>query len=131
MPAASLRVRAGAGAADAVHRFLGFEHLAGSATSASVMQELRSPATPVKIQPKATNPTAKNMASRANLKSSGREAALARRHAMSNIGKRGVGSSSTERIRDGGVSRPAAAPASERATAAPERAPVPTRAELS
>ncbi|MGB5734420.1 MAG: hypothetical protein WBM40_08255, partial [Thiohalocapsa sp.] len=70
--------------------FSGFEHLAGSALRAAAMQELHYPAMPIETQPTDTNPTAIQMASKANLKSSGREAALARRQAMSNQGKQGV-----------------------------------------
>jgi hypothetical protein len=101
--------------------FSGFEHLAGRAKSASATWELHYPVEPTETQPKDTNPTAINMASKANLKSSGREAALARRRAMSNKGKQGVGSSSTERTRSAPVNQPASAPAPTAAAAAEPR----------
>jgi hypothetical protein len=63
------------------------------------------------------------MASKANLKSSGREAALARRKAMSTRGKQGVRSSTPERTR---YNARAAAPATAAApTVAPAAAPAP------
>jgi hypothetical protein len=49
------------------------------------------------------------MASKANLKSSGREAALARRQAMSNKGKQGVGGTAVERTRAAPPRKPTAA----------------------
>ena len=62
------------------------------------------------------------MASKANLKSSGREAALARRKAMSSKGKQGMRTSAPERTREAPRTAPAAiAPA----PAAPTRAPAP------
>jgi hypothetical protein len=70
------------------------------------------------------------MASKANLKSSGREAALARRRAMSDKGKQGVRSSSVERTR-AAPSKPAVAEpqvrpsATQRAAPAPGLAPAP------
>lgn len=60
------------------------------------------------------------MASTANLKSSGREAALARRKAMSSQGKQGVRSSSPERTRGAAASQMAPQPTSHPAAQTPE-----------
>ncbi len=89
--------------------FSGFEHLAGSALRAAAMRELHYPAMPIETQPTDTNPTAIQMASKANLKSSGREAALARRQAMSNQGKQGVRGTAAERTRSAPARKAAAA----------------------
>jgi hypothetical protein len=103
--------------------FSGFEHLAGSAVNASALQGLHYPAVPSTTQPMDPNPTARQMVSKANLKSSGREAALARRQAMSTKGKQGVSSTTTERTRSAPASKPAAT-ASAPAVAAPARSDV-------
>lgn len=71
--------------------------------------------------PTATGTGTSYMASKANLKSSGREAALARRKAMSTQGKQGVRNSTAERTR--GAARGASAPAKQAPAAAP-KAPV-------
>jgi|AVFP01.1.fsa_nt_gi hypothetical protein len=96
-----------------------FEHLAGSALNSLTTWELQYPAAPITNRSTDTNPTAKNMASKANLKSSGREAALARRRAMSTKGKQGVGTSSPERSSPGRTGRVRRA-----AAVAPESAPI-------
>ncbi len=70
--------------------------------------------------PPATGTGNSYMASKANLKSSGREAALARRKAMSTQGKQGLRTSAPERTRTG--------PQQARAAAAPVAAPTPTAA---
>ena len=65
--------------------FTSFVHLAGSAAVASAVPDLRYP-----ILLSDTQSTDKHMATKANLKSSGREAALARRRSLSNKGKQGL-----------------------------------------
>lgn len=70
-----------------------FEHLAGAALSAADT-ELAHPELPTQTQPTDTN-----MTSKANLKSSGREAALARRRSLSSRGKQGLRKSAAERTR--------------------------------
>jgi len=106
--------------------FSGFEHLAGSSLCATAVQELHYPAVPIETQPTDTNPTAIHMASKANLKSSGREAALARRQAMSKKGKQGVGGTAAERTRSASAREPAAASAP---ISAPSVASTPTRTD--
>ena len=106
--------------------FSGFEHLAGSALCATAMQEFHYPAMSIETQPTDTNPTAIHMASKANLKSSGREAALARRQAMSNKGKQGVGGTAAERTRSAPARKPAAA---STPISAPSLTSTPTRAD--
>ncbi|MCF7992883.1 MAG: hypothetical protein K9M02_20780, partial [Thiohalocapsa sp.] len=74
-----------------------FEHLAGSARDATPDDALHYPimaAAPAKNQPTDTS-----MASKANLKSSGREAALARRRALSGQGNQGLRTNTAERTR--------------------------------
>ena len=74
--------------------------------------------------PPATGTGTSYMASKANLKSSGREAALARRKAMSTQGKQGVRTSAPERTRSASLTASAAATAAApRAAAAPVLAP--------
>ncbi|WP_242475536.1 CsoS2 family carboxysome shell protein [Thiohalocapsa halophila] len=78
--------------------------------------------------PTATGTGTSYMASKANLKSSGREAALARRKAMSTQGKQGVRNSAPERTR--GAARRASAPGEPAPAAAPKvpaKAPQPSR----
>jgi hypothetical protein len=104
--------------------FSGFGHLAGSATGASAELTLLYPAIPSTGQPKDTNQPARTMASKANLKTSGREAALARRRAMSNKGKQGVSTTAPERTR-AGDRRPAPVAAAPRQTQLPVSAPAP------
>jgi hypothetical protein len=75
--------------------------------------------------PPATGTGTSYMASKANLKSSGREAALARRKAMSTQGKQGVRTSAPERTRGAARTAPASAtPAPAPAPYAPAAAPV-------
>jgi hypothetical protein len=71
--------------------------------------------------PTATGTGTSYMASKANLKSSGREAALARRKAMSTQGKQGVRTSAPERTR--GAPHQASAPAAPQPPAAAPKAP--------
>jgi hypothetical protein len=94
-----------------------FEHLAGGNTGAADSQ-LAHPKLPTQTQPTDTN-----MASKANLKSSGREAALARRRALSNRGKQGQRKTAPERTRGVPAKAAASAPAPQPAAAAPQPAP--------
>jgi len=112
-----------------------FVHLAGAAGGpaqprhdpllpAAARRERSSPLARISTEqttsPKATGTGTSYMASKANLKSSGREAALARRKAMSTQGKQGVRTSAPERTRGG--SRQPSAPAT---TTAPPPASTP------
>jgi len=98
-----------------------FEHLAGGRTGATD-SELAHPELPTQTQPTDTT-----MASKANLKSSGREAALARRRALSTQGKQGQRKTAPERTRNA-PAKPAAAPAPARTSQPEPAAPVLPRA---
>jgi hypothetical protein len=88
-----------------------FVQLTGSAAVASRAPDLRYP-----ILLSKTQSTDMSMATKANLKSSGREAALARRRALSNKGKQGL--STSGRARGGRPAEPSSA--AQTATAEPE-----------
>lgn len=87
-----------------------FQHLAGAAVR-QAMHYPELPARPATTDSQPDSPTELPMASKANLRSSGREAALARRRALSSKGKQGLVQTTPERKR---------APRTERA---PERPP--------
>lgn len=75
-----------------------FQHLAG-AGDRQAMHYPELPARPAMTDSQPDSPTELPMASKANLRSSGREAALARRRALSNQGKQGLVQTTPERNR--------------------------------
>jgi hypothetical protein len=75
-----------------------FQHLAG-AGDRQTMHYPELPARPVTTDSQPDSPTELPMASKANLRSSGREAALARRRALSTQGKQGLVQNTPERNR--------------------------------
>jgi hypothetical protein len=101
--------------------------LPGAARREGAPERATSHAQPSSEQPKpppATGTGTSYMASKANLKSSGREAALARRKAMSTQGKQGLRTSAPERTR----TVPQQAPAARVSAPASAQTPTPTPA---
>ena len=86
------------------------------------------PARPAMTDSQPDSPTELPMASKANLRSSGREAALARRRALSSQGKQGLVQTTPERSRDPRPTR--ARPQQAPASSTPAPAPAPTQAPL-
>ncbi len=102
-----------------------FQHLAGAGDRQALQYpELPAPSATPDSQP--DSPTELTMASKANLRSSGREAALARRRALSTQGKQGLAKTTQERTR---APRPVRArPEHDVAPSAPAQASTPVRA---
>lgn len=104
-----------------------FQHLAG-AGDRQAMHYPELPARPATTDSQPDSPTEFTMASKANLRSSGREAALARRRALSTQGKQGLVQTTPERSRN---PRPVRAkPQQAAASSAPAQAPAPARTPL-
>ncbi|MEA3640891.1 MAG: CsoS2 family carboxysome shell protein [Lamprobacter sp.] len=104
-----------------------FQHLAG-AGDRQAMHYPELPARPATTDSQPDSPTESPMASKANLRSSGREAALARRRALSNQGKQGLAQTTQERK---AAPRPVRArPERAAAPSAPVQASAPAQASV-
>lgn len=105
-----------------IYAFPIFQHLAGAGDRQAMhYPELSAHVLPPDSQ--SESPTELPMASKANLRSSGREAALARRRALSTQGKQGLAQTTTERTRAQRLPRSKPQPSS--AASSPAQAPTP------